>query len=47
MARRSNKLIYVVVLGAAAYFFKDKLIALYHSVVKTAAKPAAGSTILP
>jgi hypothetical protein len=43
MRRKSNKLIWIVAIGAAVFFFKDKLIALFQSITGGAsAAPATG-----
>jgi len=41
MRRRKSSLLIWVAVGVAAYLFKDKIIALYHSVVSPASPVAA------
>jgi hypothetical protein len=38
---------WVVIIGGVAYFFKDKLIAFYHSVTSPAGTPGALMSITP
>lgn len=46
MRRKSNKLIWIVGIAAVGFFFKDKLIALFHSLTGGAAGVAPVQTPL-